>query len=101
MLKNIATPVEINPSFGEFCFAFYRDMLPEPQEKVSIVHIILSEYDFLNVESATVSLMLVFPRHMLLRPVCLISCVTLLHASSIKHFYVVFQTKINMEDCAI
>lgn len=75
-------------------------MLPEPQEKVSVVHIILSEYDFLNVESA-VSLMLVFPRHMLLHPVCLISCVTLLHASSIKHFYVVFQTKINMEDCAI
>ena len=68
-------------------------MLPEPQEKVSVVHIILSEYDFLNVESAV--------SHMLLRPVCLISCVTLLHASSIKHFYVVFQTKINMEDCAI
>ena len=45
--------------------------------------------------------MLVFSGHILLCPVCLILYVTLLHASSIKHFYVVFQTKINMEDCAI
>lgn len=73
--------------FGEFCFTFYRDMLSEPQEKVNIVHIILAEYDFLHVESTTVSLMLVFSGHILLCPVCLILYVTLLHASGIKHFF--------------
>lgn len=71
-------------------------MLSEPYGRVNIVHIILLEYDFLNVESTTVSLMFVFSGHILLCPTCLISDVTLLHASSIKHFYVVFQTKINM-----